>query len=262
MQHRPFGSSIAGHVIWRWVAAAGIGLATLMTGRTAAAQGSGSGFLFQPPAVTLDVRGGYARASAGGDLFSFATDNLTLSRGAFSGPTVDADLAVRLTPRLDLVFGAGYAGASAPSEYRALVDQNNMPIQQTTSLRRVPVTASVRLYLTPRGRSIGRFAWVPTRFAPYVSAGGGAMWYRFRQQGYFVDANDNTSVFPGDFTSSQWTPAAQGAVGADFSLTPRLALTGQAKYLWARATPNQSFSGFNRIDLSGFSTTLGLSVRF
>lgn len=236
-----------------------LALAPLRAAR--AQQGSGAGFLFRPPTGSLSLRGGYARANAGGELFSFITDQLTLGRGDFSGFTGAADLALRVAPRLDVVLSAAYAGTSTPSEYRRLVDQNEQPIRQTTSLTRVPVTATLRLYLTPRGRSVGRFAWIPARIAPYVGAGGGAMWYRFRQAGDFVDYQDN-DIFTSDIASSRWTLAAAALGGVEFSLTSRLALTGEGRYTWARARLDQSFTGFGRADLSGFSTTVGLLVRF
>lgn len=247
----------------------GIAAAVLLTFATfaaagpAAAQGSGNGFLFQEPAGSFSLRGGYSRANAGGDLFSFFSNTFTLNRGDFSGLTGAADLAFRLSPRLDIVLGSSYAGTSRASEYRRLVDQNEQPIRQTTGLQRVPVTASLRAYLTPRGRSVGQFAWVPARIAPYVGAGGGVMWYRLRQTGDFVDVvNPGNEVFPADISSSGWTPTANAMAGLEYSLTPRLALTGEGRYTWARANLNQSFTGFRRMDLSGFSTTLGLSVRF
>lgn len=229
--------------------------------RAARAQGAGAGFLFQQPVGSITVRGGYAHASASSDLFDFVTNTLTLGRSDFSSPMAQADLAVRVAPRLDLDLGVGVARASSQSEYRKLVDQNNQPIQQTTSFLRVPITADVRLYLTQPGRAIGRFAWVPSRFAPYVGIGGGMVGYEFRQTGDFVDPSNN-NVFNSDLKSSGWVPVAQGVVGADYTLSPRFALTGEAKYLWAHARPNDSFSTFDRIDLSGFTTTLGLKLRF
>ncbi|MGI9090290.1 MAG: outer membrane protein [Gemmatimonadaceae bacterium] len=235
----------------------------LLTGcitRPVQAQGSGDGFLFQEPAGSIALRGGFARATAGGDLFSDITRRLTLGRGDFSGPTVGADLAIRVAPRLDVVLGSSYASTSTSSEFRDLVDQNDAAITQTTSLKRVPVMASVRAYLTPRGRSVGQYAWVPARFAPYVGAGGGAVWYKFRQQGDFVDYQTN-AVFPDDITASQWTPAAQGLAGIDYSISPRIALTGEGKYLFARGKVNERFSNFDSIDLSGLSATVGIKLR-
>lgn len=238
-----------------------VALAGLSAG-IAHAQGSGSGFLFQQPAGSLTISGGFAHASANGDLFSFVTNQLTLNKGDFSGPMVGADLALRVAPQFDIVLGASYAGTSNPSHFRHFVDQNNAEITQVTDLRRVPIMLSGRLYLTPQGRSVGRFAWVPARFAPYVGAGVGAMWYRFSQHGDFVDFQNNNNVFTSEFTSSRWTPAAQGMAGVDFTLTPRIALTGEAKYIYAKGSLDQSFSGFNNIDLSGLSTTIGLTFRY
>jgi hypothetical protein len=226
----------------------------------ARAQGAGQGFLFQQPIGSVTLRGGYAHASANSDLFDFVTNTLTLGRSDFSSPTGQVDLAFHLAPRLDIDFGAGYARSSSPSEYRKLIDQNNQPIQQTTSFLRVPLTADLRLYLTPQGRSIGRFAWVPARFAPYVGVGGGAIGYEFKQSGDFVDPNNN--VFTSELSSSGWAPEAHGVAGIDYTLSPRFALSGEAKYLWAKGKLNNDFSTFDRIDLSGFTTTAGLKIRF
>ena len=237
------------------------GALALLGAAPARAQSSGDGFLFRPPVAALTLRGGFDRANAGSAIFTFARDQLTLRRGDFSGPSGGAELAIRLAPRADLVLGAAYTGASAPSEFRHFVDNNDLPIEQTTSFRRLPLTAGVKAYLAPRGRSIGSFAWVPSRVVPYVGAGGGAMWYRFRQTGDFV--NESTlDVFGDTFTTSGWAPAAYGAAGVDFSLSPHVALTGEGRYTWARATPGTDFQGFDRIDLSGFAATAGVSFRF
>lgn len=243
------------------VAAVGMLLAALASAAPAHAQGSGHGFLFGEPRGSIALRAGFAHANAGSDVFSLTTRQLTLGRGDFSGFTIATDLALRLGQRLDAVLGVAYAGSSTPSEFRDFVDQNNLPIQQTTTFQRVPVTASLRAYLTPRGRSIGHFAWVPRKLAVYVGGGGGAMWYRFRQRGDFVDFQTN-AVFSDQFTSSGWTPEAHALAGLDVSLTPRLALTGEGRYTWANARMSSDFEGFHRIDLSGFAVTAGLAVRF
>jgi opacity protein-like surface antigen len=229
---------------------------------SAGAQSAGNGFLFEQPTGSLTLRGGYAHANANSDIFSFSTDELTLDKSDFSGPIFGADISFRVAPRIDIVLGTSYAGTSTQSSYRDLVDENSAEITQTTDFRRVPVMASVRAYLTSRGRSVGRFAWVPTRFAPYVGVGGGAMWYEFSQHGEFVDHDDGNHIFTSEFSSSQWTPAAQGMVGLDFSITPRIALTGEAKYIWAKGTLDDTFTGFDKIDLSGLSTTIGLTYRY
>jgi hypothetical protein len=225
------------------------------------AQRSGDGFLFKAPPGSLTLRGGFALADAASEIFSFSTRELTLQRGDFHGPALGLDLAIRLASRADLVFSAAYAGARATSEFRDWVDQDGLPIEQTTSFRRVPLSASIKAYLTPRGRSIGRFAWIPARWAPYLGAGGGAVWYRFSQRGDFVDFN-TLDVFHDRFSSSRWTGTVHALAGIDFSLSPRWAINTEGKYSRARAELGDAFQGFDRIDLSGFATTVGIQLRF
>jgi len=225
------------------------------------AQRSGDGFLFSPPGVSFTIHGGYARANAGSDLFSFSTENLTLGKGDFSGLDGGASLGVRLSDRADLSFGVDYTGRVADSESRNFVGTDDKPILQSTRFERVPLTINLKGYLLPRGRSIGEFAWVPNKLVPYVGAGAGTMWYRFTQQGEFVDFKTN-DIFRDHLESSGWAPTVQGLAGVDLTLTPRLALTGEARYSWARAQLSDAFVGFDRIDLSGTSATVGLTVRF
>lgn len=235
--------------------------AVLVAAPAARAQDTGKGFLFQQPAATVVVRGGVARPTAGSDAFSEAARQLTLSRGDFAGLDAEADLAFHVLPRLAIVVGGAYSGVSPRSEFRNWVDQNDQPIQQTTTFQRVPLSAGVRAYLSAPGRAIGRLAWIPARAAPYVSGGGGAMWYRFRQEGDFVDYKTN-DIFTGTFESSSWTPLAYGAAGLDLSLSPRWLLTTEARYTWAKATMSTSFTGFDRIDLAGLTAGVGIGVRF
>ena len=226
------------------------------------AQAGGPGFSFRQPRGSLSIRGGLAGATAGGDLFGFATDTLTLSRGDFAGPSLVAEAAFgRPGGRLEAVASLGWATASAPSEFRNWVGEDDQPIAQTTSFKRVPVTLGLRAYVLPRGRAIGRFAWVPSRLAPYVGAGVGATWYRFKQFGEFVDY-ETLDVFRGEFESSGWGATAYGGAGLDVSLTPVAALTVDARYLASRAAVGGDFEGFGDIDLSGLATTVGFTFRF
>ena len=225
------------------------------------AQRPSSGFLFVEPSRSLTLRGGFAMADARSDIFSFVTEQLTLGKKDFGGVSFSGEYGVRLAPRLEAVLAVGVAGSNAPSEFRDFVDNEDLPIEQTTSLFRVPLTLGLKAYLTPRGRSIGRYAWIPAKLALYAGAGGGAMWYRFRQKGDFVDF-ETLEVFDDDLSSSGWTPTAHGSAGVDFSLTRRLTLALEGRYTWAKAKLGRDFVDFDPIDLSGSAVTLGLGFRF
>jgi hypothetical protein len=222
---------------------------------------SGDGFLFGAPSGTLTLRAGYSQPTAGSEVFSFSHQHLTLGRSDYAGGSFSAELGFALADRLALQLSAGYSTRTAGSEFRDWVDNNDLPIEQTTSLRRFPLMVGLRYYLTTPGRSLGRLAWVPTRVAPYVSAGVGTVWYKFRQSGDFVDYQ-TLDVFPSTLVSTSWAPAGYGAVGADYSMSARVGLVGEARYDLAHAKMSSDFSGFDRIDLSGLSATLGLMFRF
>lgn len=227
----------------------------------ASAQVQGHGFLFGEPDVNLSLRVGYAQPSARSDLFSFTTNQLTLGRGDFGGPSIDADLGWRVAGRTDLTVSASYSGASRRSEFRHFIDNNNQPIQQTTRFQRVPLTVGLKQYLTPRGRTIGQYAWIPQRLTPYIGAAIGTEWYRFRQDGDFVDFADST-IYSAVNETSGWGGTAHGDAGLEYTLTPAVALSGQLTYSLAKAKVGGDYSNFSNIDLSGFSTTLGVAFRF
>ena len=224
------------------------------------AQSAGDGYLFRSPDVTMSLRGGYSRANAGSDVFDDLTRDLTLDRGDFSGLTVGADVAVHVSDRVDLVLAAAFSRAKHRSEFRDFVDNNDLPIEQTTTFDRMPITANVRLNLAAPGRTIGRLAWIPSRIVPYVGAGVGAMRYRFKQEGDFVNFQTN-GVFPAVLLGEEWTLVAQGMAGVDYNVSPRLGIAFDARYLHARGDLGPSFKGYEPIDLSGLTATIGLSFR-
>jgi hypothetical protein len=149
----------------------------------------------------------------------------------------------------------------ADAELAIFEDTDDQPIEQTMRFERVPIMANVRLSLRSRGRQIGRLAWVPTRVVPWLCAGAGPMWYRFRQEGDFV--NSETNIIRTDNLDSQgWTTTAHALAGLDYSLSPRFAITGEGRYDWGEARLDDLvFEGFEPIDLSGLSATVGIQFR-
>jgi outer membrane protein W len=220
------------------------------------------GFLFRAPMVRIGMRAGFNFARAGSGVFDLATDELTLDQNDFGGFTIAGDLALRALDQVDLVFGAAFMSSTARSEFREWEDQDGLPITQRTTFSQVPLTAMARMYLTPRGQQIGRFAWVPTRFAAYVGGGGGAIYYKFTQNGSFVDFVD-LSIFDATLESYGWAPVAIVNAGADYTLNARATLNADIRYQFASATMNGNFLDIeDDIDLNGLQLTVGVHFRF
>jgi hypothetical protein len=237
------------------LAAALAGLAAPLEGQSA-----GNGYLFGAPDVRFSLRAGYAHANANSEVFEDAIRFLTLEKGSFSGPSMGGEIAFPLTSRLDVTFSADYSAAVRESDDREYIDNNNLPITQTTSFRRAPLAANAIFSLVPRGRTIGKLAWIPTRVVPWVGAGGGAMWYSFRQEGDFVNYQ-TLDVFSAAVESSGWAPVVQALGGVDVTISPRLGFTADVRGTWARAELSRDFSGYDKIDLSGVTGALGFTFR-
>lgn len=218
-------------------------------------------FLFGPPRTVLGVSGGWLVGSERGELFDFIREELTIDDGDFDTAEVRFVAGRAFGPRLDLLAEVGVSHATVLSEYRELVEGNDLPITQTTELTRVPVGGSLRFWLIPRGRGIGRFAWVPARIAPYVGVGGGGQWYRFLQFGDFVDFVD-FGIFSDAFESSGWAWSGHLFGGASITLTRQLFLTLEARQHWASTPLSGDYIGFEDLDLDGLRVTAGLEFLF
>ena len=220
-----------------------------------------SGYMFKEPDATVSFRLGVGGPNANDDLFDFFTSELTLERGDFRNVAFAMDIGVRLTPRFDAVLGLAVDQSSNLSEFRDWVDQDDLPIEQTTDFMRAPITLGAKVYLAERGRRLSSHAWVPVNFAPYVTAGGGVMVYRLEQNGDFVDFQTN-EIFTRHFESSGAGATAYAGGGAEYWFSPRFGLNADGRYQWASANLDRDFADFGSIDLQGFQFTAGFAVRF
>jgi hypothetical protein len=243
----------------RWLAAASVVAPTLLSAQRPT--GSGDGFLFSPPVVSITVRGGYDYAMARSDIYSFTTTNLTLGRGDFAALGLNIDINVPLSPRTDLVLTGGMARRSSPSEFRKYIDNNDLPIEQRTELRRQPVAIGVRYALRPPGERVSALAWIPNRLTPWVGAGAGAMQWRFKQNGDWVNFQ-TFDVVRDEFKDSGWAPMGYANLAVDYSVSKHVVLTTDLRYTYARSALAGSFGGFDNIDLSGAAATMGFSFRY
>ena len=239
-----------------------LGLAFVSAPAAVEAQAGGPGFTFREPHVSVAFHAGYARPMAGSDIFDQTFDDLFLDGGDLASPFVGGELSVRASERWDVSIEVGHAWRRNRTEWRDFVEQNGDPIWQTVEFSRTPVTVSGKYYLTDRGRSIGRFVWIPARVTPFVGAGAGIVRYRFAQSGDFVIVE--TSEIVTDYLEQVGAAfTAAGFAGVDVRVGQVTFLTTQARYVWARGGLDRSiYEGFEPMDLSGFQVTLGLGVRF
>lgn len=238
------------------------GLLSLLLMVPASVQGQNApDFAIGQPRVSLGAHLGYGAVSGGSDLFSDTRELLTVEERDLDGPVFRAEATVRVSQRLDLALGLGHSRGEVASEFRNWVDLDDLPIEQTTTFSRTPFTVGARVYLVERGTNIGRFAWIPAPWAPYVGGGGGIMRYSFRQEGDWVDFSTQ-DIFQDTLEAEGTAGLFYLAAGADISMGPHVVLNGEARYHRGEGDVGRDFVGFDPIDLSGFQLTLGLAMRF
>lgn len=224
-------------------------------------QNSPSGFSLGGHNLFFGGHAGMNFPNAASDLFDMVTRELTLERKDFRSPFFGFDFGISLKSHYALVFTWEFSTVNQASEFRHYVEDNGNSIVQTTGFRQMPVIATFRYYPWKTGEEVGSYAWIPSRFIPYIAGGGGIMHYRFQQKGSFVDSN-TLDIFYANLTSKGFTPVAHLAGGFDISLTPRLFANFEGRYMFANAHLSEAFTSFKPIDLKGLKTSGGLYIRF
>jgi hypothetical protein len=218
-------------------------------------------FLFGQPDGSVTVRGSWLFSRGGSDWYEFVTDHLTLSSKDFQAPGLGLDVNVPIAPRTDVQFAFDFSRSQHRSEYRGLVDNNRLPIEQITTLRALNMGANIRVALTDRGQAVSRLVWIPSTVVPFVGAGAGVMNHNLVQRGDFVDFVDR-SVFNDKLESQAWAPSAQVFGGVDLRVLTRLYVTVDGRYLWSSADLGGDWVGFEPLDLAGFRISSGFNFTF
>ena len=221
-----------------------------------------SDFLLGRPRGSVGIRGSMLFASANSDIYDFVTDVLALDKSDFNTGSFGAEFGVNVSPRVDIIGAIDLNGMSEASDYREWEDNRGNPIEQTTELKQMNFTASVKFALLPRGRAVSRLAWIPNTFIPYIGAGAGYGKYEFRQNGDFVDFDNGNNVFPDTFRSEGWAPTYHVMGGTDIRVYKHLLLSLDGRYSWQHAELDEDFIGFEPIDLGGFRFGAGIHFAF
>jgi hypothetical protein len=224
-------------------------------------QGANADFRFGAPKGFVAFRIGKFFPQASSDIFDMITSQLTLEKSDFQAWDFGIDGGVSLKKRVDLILSFDYMKRTKDSEFREYVDENNLPITQTTNYAQLPMTAGVKFLPIPRGRQVGQYAWMPRPVVPYISGGVGVLWYRFQQDGDFVDER-TLEIFPADLRSSGWAPTAYAGGGAEIKISKSTFLILDLRYSWAKPELQRDFVSFDTIDLSGLRVTAGLQWHF
>jgi len=213
-------------------------------------------FLFRKPTGFAGFRLGRFYPRLDSDIFDFVTEELTLEKSDFRSWDLGFDGGFSLNEWFEIIFSLDTSAREKNSEFRYYIDEYGMPITQRTTFSQVPLTAGIRFLPMPRGREVGKYAYLPSPVVPFLNGGAGILWYRFNQHGYFVDST-TLEIFRADLESSGSTPVIYLGGGADIRIFRSVYMTLDLRYSWANDDLEGYFVGFEPMDLSGLRLTAG-----
>ncbi len=218
-------------------------------------------FLFGQPRGIIGLSGGWLRAEGGeGGLLGNFREYLTIGERGYDSLLFRFAFGAALSPRVDLVFDVDVSRSRAVSEDREFTE-DGLPIAQTTELTQAPLNAGVRFWVVPRGRRVGRLAWVPNTFAFHVGVGGGARRYHLAQFGDFVDTADfRLPIYSDRYESRGWAASAHATAGVSLRLSRRVFAVADVRRVWSRRELADDFVG--SLDLNGLQMTGGIEFVF
>jgi len=200
----------------------------------------------------LDVRVGAFWPSADSNIFDDDSELYFVNDGDWVSFTGGAEYSMKIANNLEAGVHLDGYGKHVDTAYRDFVRDDGSDIRQTLELDTVPLGVTLRLI--PTGRN--------ARIAPFVGVGGDIVFYEYKEYGDFVDFFDpDLPVIFDSFRSDGVAWGFHATGGVRVFVSDDFAIVGEGRYLVAKDDMDDDFRG-NRIDLGGWSATLGLHIRF
>jgi hypothetical protein len=194
-------------------------------------------------------------------LFQDVCELYAVNKGAFDGWFGGAEYNHVVMKNVEVGVHFDYSSKTVDTFYR---DYERPPslgggnIYQTLRLQTWPLGVSVRFI--PTSKSV--------KFAPFVGGGVDAVFYHYEEYGDFIDFSDpNLSIQSDHFIDDGTAFGVHALGGFRYYFSRDFALVGEARYMWSGHDMHGDFSPngpglVNRIDLSGWTFTGGIHVRF
>lgn len=200
----------------------------------------------------IELRIGGFAPRGDSDLFDDVDELFAVRPRDFNGLTGGIEYTLGMGDHLELGFHLDGYGRTVASAYRDFERADGSPIIQELRLNIVPLGATVRFL--PAGKR--------ARVSPYVAAGADIFFYKYEEQGEFIDFfTDDLEIGVDAFESEGAVGGLHAAAGLRVPVSHDFSVTGEIRYQQARTRMADDF-GQNNLDLSGTSATLGVHLRF
>jgi opacity protein-like surface antigen len=201
----------------------------------------------------LDLRAGGFFPRGDANLFDDTFELFGVDGKDFKGFTAGIEYNTAVSEFLEVGVSLDGFERSVDTSYLDFIHPDGGEIRQTLRYTVVPLGLTLRLI--PTGRRVA--------VAPYLAVGADLFYWQWREEGEFIDFIDpDNPIVEDSFRSDGWSGGFHVAGGVRFRVTPDFSITGEGRYQRAKATMGDDFSSENEIDLSGWSATVGVHIRF
>jgi hypothetical protein len=181
-----------------------------------------------------------------------------LKRSDWQGVYGGAEFSFTPSDHVELGMHLDGYGRRLDTNYRDYTRPSGGEILQSLKLTLVPLGATLRLFPTDRDATV----------SPYVGVGPDIVFYKYEEFGDFIDFSDpESSISADDFVSQGARPGFHVTGGLRVRVGHDFSILGEGRYQWAKGTLGDDFRAQPgqdalRLDMSGFSAVVGLSIRF
>jgi hypothetical protein len=185
-------------------------------------------------------------------------DSPCLTRSDWQGVYGGAEFSLNPSDHVELGFHLDGYGRRLDTSYRDYTRPSGGEILQSLKLTLVPLGATLRLFPIDRDATV----------SPYVGVGPDLVFYKYEEFGDFIDfADPELTIRADDFVSDGVRPGFHVTGGLRVRVGHDFSILGEGRYQWAKGTLGDDFSAQPgqdalRLDMSGFSAVVGLSIRF
>ena len=183
------------------------------------------------------------------DLWEINMENLVFDKQDMHGQYYGLEYEHFLGRTLSFTIEGSYYDKAHYSFYRF---DDGSPIYQNVALNFWAMEAGIKLY--PLGHRM--------RFSPYIGGGGGIYRWKYEQWGDFIDFENEVILEDQYLEASKYTPGFNAKAGFVFRPTRNLGLLLEGRYQFLKGDLSSFFEGFEKLDISGFSISVGFTIYF
>lgn len=198
---------------------------------------------------SLKLKLGQFSPSQESDLWKINRENLYLEKKDFEGSFISLEWEIFTKRNLSFSFEVGSYSRELTTSYRDWEYEDGSPIYQSLSLSIVPIEANINFYPIGAHRPI----------APYFGGGIGIYFWKYVQEGDFVDFT-TWEVFSGSYETTTSGIGTNIRGGISWRISRSVGFFGEAKYLFLKDNLSSDFQGFEKFDLSGLDLLVGISI--